>query len=196
MTIDLRTEALRGVAWRAAHSNIGIYAQAVHGEGGYEKRTERMEGWNECAIAHSKKYAAIRKWMGELPADSKTDIEDLLIRQVLDLHISDGKIEMSVNCNDLFFWGCADCEEIDVSELPSLKKALDDAATAGAESGGELLWVARKRAMRPQGAFYATFNEGLAKLFDECGEYRKAEIGNPVGSSFEEGQAYRQKRAR
>lgn len=193
--MDLRAEALRGVAWRVAHENIGIYPQSIQGgDGAYDKRTERMEGWNECALDHSKKYGVVRKWLGKLPDEIKATVEDLLIEKTLSLHFDGDAIGMNINCNDLFFWGCADCEEIALDELASLKLAIDDAAAAGADSCGDLLWVARKRAMRPQGAYYAHFPEGLAKLFDACGEYRKAEFGNPVGSSFEEGQAYRQKR--
>lgn len=194
MNTNLRSKALSGLAWRIAHENIGIYAKAVHGDGGYEQRTERMEGWNECAMAHSKHASTVKKWLKQLPDDCRGIVEDLLLDSLLDLSIRDDTIELEVNCSDLFFWGCSDCEPIEIAELTSLNSAIGDAKAAGAEHGGELLWVARKREMRPQGAYYAHVAPELGKLFDACGPYRPAEFGNPVASSFEDGEAYREKR--
>lgn len=193
--INYRSKALEGMAFSIATDNIGIYPQTVQGgENPYVKRTERMEGWNDCVMEITKHACMIKKWLSELPAEHKSIIEDFLLNNTIDLHISDDQIEMSVNCNDLFFWGCSDCEELTINDLPDLQKAVDDSKNAGSDCG-ELLWVARKRQMRPQGAYYAHVSPNLGKLFDACGEFRPAEIGNPVPSSFEEGERYRQKRA-
>lgn len=84
-----------------------------------------------------------------------------------------------VNCNDLFVWGCGDCEEITVADLPDLLKALEDSKDEkGRASHAELLWVARKRGFRPQVAFYKYFSDREKELFDACGSAEE-QYGNP-----------------
>ena len=178
---ELRAKALEGYAWEQAHENIGYYAKSVlGGEHSYETRSERMEGWNDCASAHSKKAIAIMHWLSSLPSENKTAIEDLLLNGSIGLVVREDKegeitIYMDVNCNDLFFWGCSDSEEVLPSEIPDLLKCLEEAPNGN----GELLWVARKRGMRPQGAFYKLFDDKIKPLFDACGPKRKVEFGNP-----------------
>lgn len=187
---DLRKKALLGMAWQIAHDNVGIYAKAVHGEGGYEKRTERMEGWNDCALAHSRKMQTVMEWLRNLPEAHRTTVENWLLDGIFQLYV-DKEVTLTVDCSDLFVWGCSDYEPIELEELKDLNRAIEDARAAGAETGGELLWVARKRKLRPQGAYYAHVHPGLGKLFDTCGEFRPAELGNPVASSYEDGEKYR-----
>lgn len=88
-------------------------------------------------------------------------------------------VTMMVNCNDLFFWGCADCEEITPEDIDALEKAIADAKAVDDGGNGHLLWVARKRGMRPQGAYYKYFKEGMKALFNECGPERETGFGNP-----------------
>lgn len=51
---------------------------------------------------------------------------------------------VSVNCNDLFVWGCADAEEITKGELPELFKMIREG------SYGLEKWACKKRNTRPQ----------------------------------------------
>jgi len=101
-------------------------------------------------------------------------------------------ITIFVTCNDVFFWGSADCEEITAEDLPALKQACDDAnaATIGDHVGtgkqfgygsiyGPVLWIARKRKERPQGAYYSKHLPGLWPLYDAVGEEKPVELGNP-----------------
>lgn len=90
-------------------------------------------------------------------------------------------ITLLVNCNDFFAWGCADCEELSADDLVDLGAALNDAQAAGERMHGHLLWVARKRGMRPQGAYYKYLDKALWPLFDACGEKRETGFGNPQG---------------
>ena len=86
-----------------------------------------------------------------------------------------------VNCNDLFYWGCADCEEITPENVAELERALADAESAEkymAVHGGEL-FCCRLRKMRPQGAYYNRIPEALWPLFDACGPEREVGGGNP-----------------
>lgn len=81
-------------------------------------------------------------------------------------------VTLIVNCNDLFFWGTADCETLGPSSIDELEKAITDAKEAGEIEHGHLLWIARRRGMRPQKPYYKYFKEPLAKLFNECGPER------------------------
>jgi len=89
-------------------------------------------------------------------------------------------ITFFVNCNDLFYWGCADGEEITVESLPVLKQAFEDCEKA--VKWGRLwamqLYCCRMRKMRPQGCCYPKQKE-LWPLVDACGPERETGFGNP-----------------
>ncbi|MEM6610208.1 MAG: hypothetical protein AAF689_16715 [Pseudomonadota bacterium] len=86
----------------------------------------------------------------------------------------DGDPTLYVLCNDLFLWACADMEELDILDLPGLCAAL-----AESPENGELLWVCRKRRMRPQGAYYNYFSDQEVALLNACGPVRETGFGNP-----------------
>ena len=54
------------------------------------------------------------------------------------------EIILEINANDIFYWGCADSEELRYSEI------LDFYKMATTENYGEIKWVCRKRKLRPQ----------------------------------------------
>jgi hypothetical protein len=84
-------------------------------------------------------------------------------------------LDFYVNCNDLFFWGCSDAEDIETQEdIDLLKKCFEDIG----EYWATQLFTARKRRMRPQGAAYPK-NENLWKFFDDCGPEREIDLCNP-----------------
>lgn len=83
-------------------------------------------------------------------------------------------ITFFVNCNDVFAWGCADCEQLTEETLPALAQAYQDSDKVGAE-----LFCSRVRKERPQGAFYAYIPEEEWPLFDACGPEREVGPGNP-----------------
>ena len=84
-------------------------------------------------------------------------------------------------CNDIFDWGCADSERITVEDLPAISAACEEAADNGDDTlaWGPLLWIARKRGRRPQGAAYALMPESLWPLFNAAGPQREIGPGNP-----------------
>lgn len=167
MTIDYKKHAVDGLAWRIAIENCGVYPQAVHGNGGYEKRTEKMDGWNDCSSSITGDMLRIGEWINSIPAEQKDAITDLLLEDRIILMVREEAIYLAVNCNDLFFWACADMEEIQQSELSELIDCL-----SMSPANGGLLWCCRKRKMRPQWAYYKYFNEYEASLFDEAGPER------------------------
>lgn len=108
---------------------------------------------------------------------SKHDIHDYLFWRV-----KDGAVEFFVNCNDVFFWGCADAEDLTADSLPILEQAVID-TTAAVPHYGDIfatdLFVSRMRGMRPQTACYPGYPKELWPLFDACGPEREAGMGNP-----------------
>lgn len=174
MTINYREKAMDYLALNLAHENMGIYPQKITGgEHAYEQRTEKMEGWNDYSMKLSKKWSEISDWLDKIPSESKATIEDLLLDDKISLSIGKS-ISMYVSCNDVFFWGCSDGEEITLEEIPSLIKACQECPEAGTE-----LWCARKTQQRPQGASYSYYKPEHWHLFDACGPERETGFGNP-----------------
>lgn len=84
-------------------------------------------------------------------------------------------LEFFVICNDFFFWGAADAEGILQEDLELLEQCLIDD-----DISGTLLYCARKRKLRPQGAAYKAFLlEESWPLFDACGPEREIDMLNP-----------------
>ena len=96
--------------------------------------------------------------------------------------VDDGHLSIHVTCSDQFFWGAADCEPITPESLPELIQARRDAEAAAGDAGYDwpLLYCARRRGMRPQGAVYKHLEPALHPLFDACGPERETGYGNPV----------------
>lgn len=96
-----------------------------------------------------------------------------------------GKIELYARCNDLFWWGTADAEEITADNVAILERTLVDlrdisvterSGKAAKRDFPELylseLFAARSRKMRPQRPCYDTMSQPIAALFDACGPER------------------------
>lgn len=168
-------KALDGIAWELASSNMGMFPQAV--EGGskpYKKRTERMEGHNDCVMEFHDKYFKFVEWLHDIPEEHEELVYSLLIEDKMEVYGEKGSVKMAVDCSDTFFWGCSDCEEISLEELPSLVECYAASPTYGGE-----LWCAKKRGMRPQSASYKEcYPEIEWPLFDACGPERTDSDGN------------------
>jgi len=108
----------------------------------------------------------------ELAADnSDILLEDFSLERRGPLSI----IFMSARCDDLFFWAYSD------SELINTPCAVADLEQAYKEAGtwGNLLYAARRRKMRPQGAYFQYIDKKYHKVFKDCGPERKVCTGNP-----------------
>jgi len=58
---------------------------------------------------------------------------------------SRGTIEIRVLCNDLFYWACADCEELPFNQIqPLYEEWIKD------KRWGSSIWCCRRRNLRPQ----------------------------------------------
>jgi hypothetical protein len=92
----------------------------------------------------------------------------------------DKTVQFYINCNDLFFWACADAVELTETNFQDLVQAVDDVHnTIDYSSFGSLLFCARQRKMRPQNAYYEYMDKKLWPLFDTCGPERDSQILNP-----------------
>ena len=94
----------------------------------------------------------------------------------------DDPLQLLVNCNDVFFWASADCEEITEENHQSLIDTITECeAIVGRYNANDAfpLWVARVRAMRPQSPVYKHLDPRLWHLFDAAGPEREQSIGNP-----------------
>lgn len=93
---------------------------------------------------------------------------------------SEGEIQFYALCSDFFWWGTADLEDIAPVDLPMLEQAAADLGSvpSGINYVGEL-FCARKRGMRPQGAYYKHLPKGSWPLFDACGPERERSLTNP-----------------
>lgn len=93
-------------------------------------------------------------------------------------------ITLLVNCNDFFAWGCGDCEEVTKDNIAVLEQAAKDIAAVTADGDYKdagLLFCARVRGVRPQGAYYPHLDKETWPLFDACGPERTAGVvGNPL----------------
>lgn len=76
-------------------------------------------------------------------------------------------ITVLVNCNDLFYWACADAEKLTEENLDIFEKAHADDP-----KNGSLLFCCRVREMRPQKPFYDYLDKDKHHLYDECGPIR------------------------
>jgi len=102
------------------------------------------------------------------------------------------EVKCAINCNDFFYWACSDAVDLEVEDLPLLQQTYDDLKALETLEcpilidNVELLYCARKRMMRPQGAFYKYLPKETWTLFNACGPHRKENVANPVETPEEE----------
>lgn len=77
-------------------------------------------------------------------------------------------VKFYINCNDLFYWGTADAEEITINNINLLEKI-----KTKYENEYSFVWkdlfCCRSRKMRPQKSVYTIIPKALHHLFDACG---------------------------
>lgn len=91
----------------------------------------------------------------------------------------DGPLSFFVTCNDAFWWATGDNERITPENIGVLEQAFADLEKVRARSHAPLLFCARVRGMRPQGAMYKYIPDAAWPLFDAAGPARdQKEPGN------------------
>lgn len=171
-TKRLEELALTGIIYEQAVDNQGIYPMKVSGGSNpYEKRTDKMEGHNDCMTSIARDVVRFEEFIAK--HEFKEDIKTALFEGWISIQ-SKNKEELilSVNTNDLFYWAVADSEEIQPNELVDLFRCYKETNFGG------FLWACRKNKMRPQSPWYDSFDPQEKELFDACGPERdKADEG-------------------
>lgn len=97
--------------------------------------------------------------------------------------VDNGKLRLYANVSDVFSWGGSDVEEITAETLPELERAYVDLKAIGGESFLAVLYAARLRRTRPQGAAYPgeadKAGQAVADLYNACGPERAISESNP-----------------
>ena len=77
------------------------------------------------------------------------------------------QIRLLVNCNDLFWWGTADCEQLTYENIGLLESTYEE-CTKDEKSRAHLLWIARIRRLVPQEPYFKYFPESMHAKFRAC----------------------------
>lgn len=90
----------------------------------------------------------------------------------------EGQVHFFINCSDAFHWATSDAEDVTEANIEAFEKACEECKSSRLGQG-PLLFCARMRGMRPQGAMYKYIEDELWPLFDACGPERSlSEFGN------------------
>jgi len=81
----------------------------------------------------------------------------------------------AVNVNDVFFWGCSDCEDVEAEDVPLFNHSF----TLGGHQYGAEIYAARKRGMRPQNAIINIAPPHVKQALLDAGPVREVGAGNP-----------------
>lgn len=93
----------------------------------------------------------------------------------------DADLNFYLDVSDFFAWGFSDVEEVTYQNLPVLEEAIEDVKKTGAGIyHAPLLFAARVRECRPQGAYYKYLDRKTWTMFDEVGPTRENGLGNPM----------------
>lgn len=89
----------------------------------------------------------------------------------------DGGVSVLINCNDLFYWACADAEPVGVGDLALIDETFNELRAVrnsihDAWQNFEGLFCCRKRKMRPQNCILVKYPDHIRPLFERCGPVR------------------------
>jgi hypothetical protein len=120
---------------------------------------EYSDGWFNCTMQLFENMGKIDKWVAEIHEDIKDELLELIEEEVIYLHLGksvlwheDGDnnnetIFMSLLCSDFFMMACADSENFEIDDIPTIYEMYKDTEQYG--KYGDRVWVARKRKLCP-----------------------------------------------
>jgi len=140
--VKLRDAFISAVAYELAWDGLGAYcAKVVGGEGAYEKRTERMEGWNECMDAM---LDAACKIQAKFSGIKDRDALAYLLQEGLLNASESNKYEWWTDCSDTFGYACAEGEPVKEEDFKVLAEIHQIFGFDGV-----VAWCAAKRGAEP-----------------------------------------------
>jgi hypothetical protein len=148
----MNDDELDAKKWRrfwTVFEQMGIYPAKYDGK----DRTAYGEGWNDCQVQFLACLDILEKFYNSTDPMLADKIQKLNEDGILFFHLEKddffGIVKMGVNCNDLFWWACADIEEISLEEIPTLYDACYDEG-GNKKDWGSSIWACLHRKMRPQ----------------------------------------------
>lgn len=163
LTKNIENVDLRYYFKEQASMSMGIYPMSSYNElGEKHERTPYEEGWNAALIKILEKEIQIESWFDSLSDINKEHVTYLLKYDVITLSPKKDKMDMYINCNDVFY-SAADGEEITVNDFEILVD-LD----WGFGWKGIAAWIALKRGIEPMSDNYKN-----DKAYKEAKEYLK-----------------------
>jgi hypothetical protein len=138
--------AIGGIIYDKALEGMGIYpAKAIGGENPYDERSEYQNGWNAAIMEIHKTAVLFSEYIRSLSGDIGDAFVTLLLDDVIMMNDVDGEVKLWVLMNDIFFWACADGEDVELDNLPLLRDLYLEYGYDGL-----IAWVAKKRGIEPQ----------------------------------------------
>jgi hypothetical protein len=148
----MNNDELDAKKWRRfwlVFEQMGIYPAKYDGK----DRTAYGEGWNDCQAQFLACFDIVERFYENIDPTLPDKIQKLNNDDILFFHLKKddffGTVEMGVNCNDLFWWACAEIEEISLEEIPALYDASYD-ENGYSKPWGASIWACLHRGMRPQ----------------------------------------------
>jgi hypothetical protein len=149
------------IKWRrfwSVFDQLGVYPAKYDGK----DRTAYGEGWNDCSSQLLSCYGIIEKFYESIDPSLPDKIQKLNDDEILEFHLrKEGYLSdviMLVRCNDLFWWACADAEEVTIEEIPSLYDTCYD-EDENKKRWASDIWCCLHRGMRPQHPIEKTMKE-------------------------------------
>ena len=116
----------------SANLDVGVYPKAVIGEGGYEERTEFMNGFNDAV---KKITRAVEDGLEKF----RNANQDLALLVLSDIGFLD-EDKFYINLGDTFYYACADAEEVKPEEYHAVAMLFKRYGWDGA-----VYWASKKR---------------------------------------------------
>lgn len=140
--------------WRRFWSifeQMGIYPAKYDGK----DRDAYGNGWNDCQMQFLACFDLIEKFYENIDPKLSDKIQKLTDDEVIWFRLNKmdflGDVKLLVNCNDLFWWACADVEEVILDEFASLYDyCYDEQGNEKNQGWGHSIWACLHREMRPQ----------------------------------------------
>jgi hypothetical protein len=148
----MNNDELDAKKWRrfwAVFEQMGIHPVKY----GDKDRTAYQEGWNDCQMQFLACFDIIEKFYENLDPTLADKIQKLNDDEIVWFHLDKndffGEVKMAVLCNDIFWWACADMEDISLEEIPTLYDMCYD-KDGNRKDWGSSIWACLHRKMRPQ----------------------------------------------
>ena len=140
--------------WRrfwTVFDQLGIYPAKYDGK----DRDAYGNGWNDCQSQLLACFGIIEDFYNNIDPSLPDKIQKLADDGILWFRLNKegflSEVKMAVNCNDTFWWACAEAEDVTLEEISSLYNyCYDEQGNEKYDGWGHTIWACLHRGMRPQ----------------------------------------------